>query len=188
VAQEYTGFLETVSTVKHLTGGRYSLNRPGITSFGPTLEWFVAQIFEREFACPAMFGVDFKETDVGGDYDVLTFWEGRLIYVEVKSSPPKSIEDQEITAFFARLHDLIPDVALFFNDTYLRMKDKVVEIFEREIRKLPDDVAFSEGPEKIEDEIYHVGHRIYILNSKRDIVNNFRVCLRDHLRKSIGFG
>ena len=188
VAMEYTRFLETVSAVKRLKGGRYRLNRPGIASFGPTLEWFVAQVFQREFACPAMFGVDFKETDVGGDYDVLAFWERRLVYVEVKSSPPKSIEPPEVTAFFLRLRDLIPDLALFFNDTYLRMRDKVVSIFEGEMQKLPALVSLLDRPERLQDEIYHVAHRIYILNSKRGIASNFRTCLRDHILTSRGFG
>jgi len=188
VAMEYTRFLETVSAVKRLKGGRYRLSRPGIVSFGPTLEWFVAEIFEREFACPAMFGVDFKETDVGGDYDVLALWERRLVYVEVKSSPPKSIEPPEVTAFFLRLRDLIPDVALFFNDTCLRMRDKVVSIFEGEIPKIPAGISLWDRPERLEAEIYHVAHRIYILNSKKGIVSNFRICLRDHIRASRGFG
>lgn len=188
VALEYTRFLETVSVVRRLKGDRYRLSRPEIASFGPTLEWFVAQIFEREFACPAMFGVDFKETDVGGDYDVLALWERRLVYVEVKSSPPKSIEPPEVTAFFLRLRDLIPDVALFFNDTCLRMRDKVVSIFEGEIPKIPAGISLWDRPERLEAEIYHVAHRIYILNSKKGIVSNFRICLRDHIRASRGFG
>lgn len=187
VAEEYTRFLNTTSTVVHLRGNQYRLNRPGISSFGPTLEWFVAQMFQMEFACPATFGVHFKETDVGGDYDVLALWEGRLVYVEVKSSPPKSIEDPEVNAFFFRLHDLIPEVALFFNDTHLRMKDKVIQIFRREIERAPDGIRLANSPEKLSDEIYHVDHWIYILNSKRDIVSNFRICLRDHLRKRRDF-
>jgi hypothetical protein len=141
-------------------------------------------VFQREFACPAIFGVRFRETDVGGDYDVLALWEGRLVYVEVKSSPPKSIEGPEVHAFFGRLEDLIPDVAFFFNDTHLRMKDKVIELFRQEMGKTPDRQFRGNTPEALSDEIYHVSHRIYILNSKRDIVGNFRVCLRDHLRKS----
>ncbi len=183
VAEEYNRFLNATSTVVALAGNQYHLNRSGISSFGPTLEWFVAQMFEREFGCPATYGVCFKETDVGGDYDVLALWEDRLVYVEVKSSPPKSIEDQEINAFFFRLHDLIPDVAFFFNDTHLRMMDKVIEIFKRKMEEVPDRTLRANVPERLVDEIYHVDHWVYILNSKRDIVGNFSVCLRDHLRK-----
>ena len=182
IADEYTQFLDSTGTVSRLRDNRYRLDRLEVSSFGPTLEWFVAQIFQREFACPAIFGVRFKETDSGGDYDVLAIWEGRLVYVEVKSSPPKSIEAPEIGAFFSRLYDLIPDVAFFFNDTHLRMKDKVLEIFRQEMERARGALAFSHPPEKLLDEMYHVNHRIYILNSKRDIVANFTTCLRDHLR------
>lgn len=184
VAEQYTQFLNGTSTVVRLTRDVYRLDRPGISSFGPTLEWFVAQMFQREFACPAAFGVHFKETDVGGDYDVLALWEGRLVYVEVKSSPPRSIEDPEVNAFFLRLHDLIPDVAFFFDDTHLRMKDKVVQIFTKEMERAPHGMLFTDSPERLSDEIYHVDHWIYVLNSKRDIVSNFSICLRDHLRES----
>ncbi len=184
VAEEYTQFLNTTSTLVSLKGNRYRLNRPGISSFGPTLEWFVAQMFQRDFACPAIFGVNFKKTDTGGDYDVLSLWEGRLVYVEVKSSPPKSTEDPEIKAFLLRLHDLIPDVAFFFNDTHLRMMDKVVRLFNREMDRAPEKCLLVNSPKRLSDEVYHGDHWIYILNSKRDIVANFSLCLRDHLRKS----
>jgi hypothetical protein len=186
VAEEYNRFLSATSTVVSLKGDTYRLNRSGISSFGPTLEWFVAQMFQREFGCPATYGVHFRETDVGGDYDVLALWEDRLLYVEVKSSPPKSIEDQEIKAFFLRLYDLIPDLAFFFNDTHLRMMDKVIEIFNREMKRVPDGRLLGNPPERLKDEIYHVDHWIYILNSKRDIVGNFSLCLRDHLRQIKG--
>lgn len=182
VAEEYTRFLSATGTVIPLGEDRYALNRSRVSSFGPTLEWFVAEMFRREFACPALFGVDFRETKTGGDYDVLALWEGRLVYVEVKSSPPKSIEDPEIAAFFARLRDLIPDVAFFFNDTHLRMKDKVIQIFSAQIAESPQDWLSDSVPEKVSEEIYQVDHWIYILNSKRDIVRNFSLGLRDHLR------
>ncbi|MBW2057423.1 MAG: hypothetical protein JRH07_11905 [Deltaproteobacteria bacterium] len=186
VAEQYTRFLKATSTVEPFGGDAYRLNRIGISSFGPTLEWFVAQMFEREFASPAAFGVHFRETDVGGDYDVLAAWEGRLVYVEVKSSPPRSIEDPEVSAFFLRLCDLIPDVAFFFDDTHLRMKDKVIELFLREMEERPVDIPLSHPPERLSDEIYHVDHWLYILNSKRDILGNFTLCLRDHLRQNRG--
>jgi hypothetical protein len=186
VAEEYIGFLRMTDTVTRVQGNRYRINCPGISSFGPTLEWFVAELFRREFACPATFGVHLKETDSGGDYDVIALWENRLVYVEVKSSPPKSIEDSEIQAFFFRLHDLIPDLAFFFNDTHLRMKDKVIEIFTKEMGGASSGMASSRGPDKVADEIYGVDHWIYILNSKRDIVKNFAICLRDHLQKCRG--
>ena len=184
IAAEYTRFLNKAGTVVARGADRYALSRQDIPSFGPTLEWFVAEMFRREFASPAISGVHFKDTGTGGDYDVLALWEGRLVYAEVKSSPPKSIEDPEINAFFSRLDDLIPDVAFFFNDTHLRMKDKIIRIFRERITKLSEGMMPAGSPERLSDEIYHVDHWIYVLNSKRDIVTNFSLGLRDHLRWS----
>lgn len=182
VAGDYSRFLVATGTVVQ-EDDQYHLNRPGVSSFGPTLEWFVARMFQMEFASPAIHGVRFAETAVGGDYDVIALWEGRLVYVEVKSSPPKSIEDPEIRAFLARLEDLLPDMAFFFNDTRLRMKDKVIEIFRRELGKDGIDRPAKREPERISDELYYIAPHIYILNSKKDIVTNFSLCLRDHLRR-----
>ncbi len=102
-------------------------------SFGPTLEWFIAEMFKREFASPALYGVSVKKTNAGGDYDVIASWNQRLVYVEVKSSPPRGIEQAEISTFFGRQEDLLPDIAILFNDTQLRMKDKLVVMFEEEL-------------------------------------------------------
>ncbi len=183
VAEDYTRFLISTGTVVE-EDNQYRLNRPGVSSFGPTLEWFVAQMFHREFASPAIYDLRFVETGVGGDYDVIALWECCLVYVEVKSSPPKSIEDPEIGAFLSRFGDLIPDVAFFFNDTHLRMKDKVIEIFRRELGKQRTDRFHNKDPERLSDELYYIAPCIYVLNSKRDIVANFNLCLRDHLRKN----
>ena len=182
VAEAYTRFLISTGTVVE-EGRQYRLNRPGVSSFGPTLEWFVAQMFQREFASPSVYDLRLVERGVGGDYDVIALWECRLVYVEVKSSPPKSIEDPEIGAFLSRLGDLITDVAFFFNDTHLRMKDKVVEIFRRELGKQRTDRVHNKDPERLSDELYYFAPSIYVLNSKKDIVANFSVCLRDNLRK-----
>ena len=56
-----------------------------------------------------------------------------MVYVEIKSSPPRGIERGEIGSFLARITDLLPDIAFLFNDTQLRMKDKIVLMFEEEL-------------------------------------------------------
>ena len=118
------------------TKGRlYQTLVSSLYSFGPTLEWFIAEMFKREFASPALYGVSIKETLSGGDYDVIASWNRRLVYVEAKSSPPRGIEQNEITAFFSRIDELLPDIAILFNDTQLRMKDKLVVMFEEELKR-----------------------------------------------------
>lgn len=159
-----------------------TLSKP-LYSFGPTLEWFIAEMFKREFASPAFYGVSIKKIHSGGDYDVIASWNQRLVYVEVKSSPPKGIEKTEITTFFSRVDDLLPDVAILFNDTQLRMKDKLVVMFEEELKQRYGEESNKLHPvERLVEELFHVQHHIYIVNSRKDVVENFGICLRDYLR------
>ena len=72
-----------------------------------------------------MWGVKMKHRPVGGDYDLLSRIEGAIVYMEIKSSPPRQIYQNEISSFFERASDLMPEVAIFFMHTELRMKDKI---------------------------------------------------------------
>jgi hypothetical protein len=157
----------------------YRLRHPTPPSLGPTLEWFLAQILQLEFSCPAFYGLRCKGTRFGGDYDVVALVEGGLVYIEVKSSPPKNIEGSEIQAFLTRLQDLLPQIAFFFVDTELRLRDKIIPLFETELSgwsPFPNEDFASN--EKIADEIFLIPPRIYVLNSKRSIVRNMAVCFR----------
>jgi hypothetical protein len=152
-------------------------------SFGPTLEWFIAEMFKREFASPAIYGVSVKQTPSGGDYDVIASWNGRLVYVEVKSSPPKGIELGEVTTFFSRIEDFLPEVAFLFNDTQLRMKDKLVVMFEEELERRYGRESKPLYPvERLIAELFYVRNRIFIVNSKKDVVENFQICLKHYLQ------
>ena len=48
--------------IKKNRNGGYQTRVSPLYSFGPTLEWFVAEMFKREFASPALYGVSIKET------------------------------------------------------------------------------------------------------------------------------
>ncbi len=186
VANAYCNLLlETGAIIKN---GRekYRTRVSPLYSFGPTLEWFIAEMFKREFASPAIYGVSMKHTPSGGDYDVIASWNQKLVYVEVKSSPPKGIEQKEISTFFSRMDDLLPDAALLFNDTQLRMKDKLVVMFEEELKKRYGKHSNSIYPvERLIEELFHIGDHIFIVNSKKDVFENFRICLRDYLRHNV---
>ena len=163
--------------------GWYRTGNSPLYSFGPTLEWFIAQMFQREFASSAVYGVSVKKTKSGGDYDVIASWNGRLVYVEVKSSPPKGVELNEISTFFSRTEDLLPEVAILFNDTQLRMKDKLVVMFEEELEKRYGREAKTLYPvERLIEELFHVQNRIFIINSKKDVLENFQISLMHYLR------
>ena len=183
VVQGYCDVLREMGAITKSGSGKYRTCVSPLYSFGPTLEWFVAEVFKREFASPAIFGVSVKKTSSGGDYDVIASWNQRLVYVEVKSSPPKGIELNEISSFFSRMDDLLPEVALLFNDTQLRMKDKLVVMVEEELERRYGGTSKTLYPvERLIEELFHVQNHIYIVNSKKDVVENFQYCLKHFLR------
>jgi hypothetical protein len=182
-ARGYCDLLCEIGAIIKNGRGRYRTRISPLYSFGPTLEWFIAEMFKREFASPAIYGVSVKKTKSGGDYDVIASWNGRLVYVEVKSSPPKGVELSEISTFFSRIEDLLPEVAILFNDTQLRMKDKLVVMFEEELEKRHGGEAKTLYPvERLIEELFHVQNHIFIVNSKKDVVENFQICLKHYLQ------
>ena len=183
VARGYCDLLCEIGAIIKNGRGRYRTRISPLYSFGPTLEWFIAEMFKREFASSAIYGVSVKKTKSGGDYDVVASWNGRLVYVEVKSSPPKGVELSEISTFLSRIEDLLPEVAILFNDTQLRMKDKLVVMFEEELEKRYGREAKTLYPvERLIEELFHVRNHIFIINSKKDVVENFQICLKHYLR------
>lgn len=160
----------------------YRLTKAPIKSFGETLEWFVAEVFKREFSAEATWGVKMKRPGIGGDYDLLAKIDGSILYMEIKSSPPKQIYQSEVRAFFDRVYDMMPEIAVFFMDTELRMKDKIVPMFEDELR-----FRLAEPPEvkRIEKELFEVDAerpKIFIINAKDSIINNIEKVLARYFR------
>ena len=204
VTMDYIEYLLAIGLIvkeKRGVGGAvgdipYRLKQEPVKSFGPTLEWFVAEIFRREFSTEAAWGVKFKRPVVGGDYDLLAKIDGSILYGEVKSSPPKQIYGTEISAFLDRTFDLKPEIALFFMDTELRMQDKIVPMFEEELRKRTareitgfwGEGSPSDSPiqgERIEKELFHIEGKIFIINAKESIPGNVERVLRWFFRRSL---
>jgi hypothetical protein len=178
VTKKYVDYLTDVGLVEKAPGG-FRLAIGPIKSFGETLEWFVAEIFKREFATEAIWGLRFKRPKVGGDYDLIAKVNGGVLYMEIKSSPPKQISRNEISAFFDRMADLSPEISIFFVDTELRMKDKIVVMFEEELKK-----RYSEPPKviRLEKELFRTGEKIFIINAKDSITANIETILGRYFR------
>lgn len=180
-ARNYLELLSQFRMVKK-RGEHYQLTVPTLRTFGGTLEWYVAQIFLREFKAPALWGLRLQNTGVGGDYDVLAYVEGNLIYLEVKSSPPKHIDQSEVDSFWERMEALSPDFFIFLVDTELRMKDKLVPMFEEAINKRFGPAGKKGFPvERYVDELFSVGPYGMIVNSKSNLINNLGLTLRKFL-------
>lgn len=184
----YLRALSDLGIVELREGGGYRLIPRHIVSFGATLEWYVSEIFQRELLAPAMYNVRLGQTRFGGDYDVIAALSGYLVYVEVKSSPPRGIEQAAVSAFLNRLEDLQPHVAVFLVDTELRMQDKIVLLFEEALAGTAPSVHAPGPVVRLVDEIFHAGHRFYLLNSRRGIYSNLRLCFRDFFHNSSGRG
>lgn len=182
VTREYLEYLLSVRLIKKRPKG-YSLARGPITSFGATLEWFIAEILRREFGAETVWGVKFKRPKVGGDYDVIARFDGSLMYLEVKSSPPKQIYDSEIAAFLDRVDDLSPDIAVFLMDTELRMKDKLVPMFAKELGR-----RYVKPPEviRLERELFQIEGRVFIVNAKESLDQNIEKVVSRLIRKEAG--
>lgn len=166
----------------------YMFNKSPVRNFGATLEWFIAEIFRREFASDAIWGIKMKRPLVGGDYDLLAKIDGSILYMEIKSSPPKQIYRNEITAFFSRAYDLVPGIAVFFVDTELRMKDKMVPMFEDELRSRFQNPP---GVKRMERELFEVAaveHALpmmFIINAKDSIAANIERVLARYFRNRV---
>lgn len=180
VTKGYIDYLLKIRLARRTLSG-FRLAKLPIRSFGETLEWYIAEVLKREFGAEAIWGVKFKRPRVGGDYDVIAKVDGSLLYMEVKSSPPKQIYDSEISAFLDRVSDLSPEIAVFFMDTELRMKDKIVPMFEAALAKRSDTPPTVE---RMERELFEIENRIFIINAKESVAGNIERMLYSYYRKN----
>ena len=153
--------------------GRYRLRRRA-RSFGGTLEWWVGRELSRRLAAPVATGVRSGARGIGGDLDVVVALEGKLVYVELKSSPPKHVSRAELRAFVARVRALRPHLAILAVDTALRLRDKV----------LPDLAALVPGaaPVRLLREDWRLAPGLYAVNARQDLVENLCLAIGDGLR------
>jgi hypothetical protein len=181
-ARSYLASLLELGIVRTDHAGGYELIPQHVISFGPTLEWYVSEIFQREFLAPTLSSVRLQNTQHGGDYDVIALLNRHLVYVEVKSSPPRGVEQSAVAAFLNRLRDLRPHVAIFLVDTQLRMKDKIVPMFEELIGTSRRETKGETAVHRLVKELFQVDHALYLANSRKGIYSNLKVCLQDFFR------
>lgn len=183
---EMLATLTEIGVVEQVEQG-FRLCQPGTPRIGDVLEHYVALILQREFGMSAISGVSLQGGNAGGDYDVLALWQGRLLFVETKTAPPKGIHNPEIAAFYQRVKALLPDLAIFLDDTHLRVKDKIVLMFEEELIRLKGIESLHTMPiERVKDQIFHLNHQMYIINSRHGLSHNFIVVFRDYLHYHTG--
>ncbi len=180
MATSFASFLEELGLAKAHEPGFYCLVHPA-KSFGGVLEWYVARELYRRLGFQVASGLKCRAPGVGGDLDVVAVAEGKLVYLELKSSPPKHLKDSEIQAFFTRLDAVRPDVALFVLDTALRLEDKVVPMLLKEMAKRRGTTA---GPKakRVVRELWALAPHLYAVNAKTDLIANIGRAIAEGFR------
>ena len=184
VTENYIRFMVEIGLVEPLGKEIFRLIRRPIRSFGVTLEWLLAEIFKGDFGLEAIWGVKFRRPGVGGDYDLLAKINSSLLYMEIKSSPPKQVYVKEVAAYLDRVSDLNPKISIFFMDTELRMKDKMVPMFEDELL-----LRYPNPPRvrRMEKELFSIENKIFIMNAARSIRGNIERILIEYFKPSFQF-
>jgi len=167
--------LADLGLAHRLPGQKFSLAHPA-RSFGGTLEWYVARELRERYAFDVAVGIKLKGRKSGGDLDVVATAEGKLVYIELKSSPPKYLTPSEVGAFFERVRSLRPDVSLFALDTALRLADKVIPMMEEE---LP-----AEAPRaaRVARELWAITPHLFAVNAQPDLIANVGRAIAEGLR------
>jgi hypothetical protein len=161
-----------------LPRGRYRLVQRA-RSFGGTLEWYVARELGARFGFEVATGLTFPVPGVGGDLDVVAGAEGKLVYLELKSSPPRHLLGPEVRAFFSRVRALRPDVTVFVVDTALRLSDKVVPMLRAELRR---ENAALPAPRAVVREVWALTPHLYAVNARHDLMANVGAAIGAGLR------
>jgi hypothetical protein len=171
--------LVTLDLAKRLPSDEYTLAYAA-RSFGGTLEWYIARRLRERFGFDVAVGLKLKGRGVGGDLDIVAAAEGKLIYLELKSSPPKYITGAEVAAFFDRVQSLRPDVALFVIDTALRLADKIIPMLEQELsnRKADHPVMVR----RVKRELWAVSPHLFAVNARPDLMDNIGFAVAEGLR------
>lgn len=157
--------------------GRYRLTHPP-NSFGSTLEWYVGRELARRLRFVVSVGVKFHAPGVGGDLDVVGLVEGKLVYVELKSSPPKHLAVPEVSAFFDRVRALRPDVTVFAVDTALRLGDRVIPLLDQ-VRYTGDRFTPAR---RVDRELWALTPHAYVVNARPDLFANVARALAEGFR------
>lgn len=167
--------LVALGVASRAVAGRCRLVRPART-FGPALEWWIARALRTRLLVDVATGIRTGAPGVGGDLDVVAAGEGKLVYVELKSSPPKHLGQAEVAAFLRRVAAVRPDVAVFAMDTALRLADKVLPMFADALGPA------APPPRRVVRDTWALTPHVYLASAKQDLVENLCRAIAEGIR------
>ncbi len=184
--REYFAFLRASGIVDGDADG-IRLRRH-VDNIGPTLEWYVAEVFKQEFNTLAGWSVYLADIPAYGDYDVLAWSLNTLIYVETKAKSPKEIGETELKHFLQRVEELQPEMAVLLVDTDGDIADVLIRLQAVVDPLTPAASGITDLEWRRQEPLFqpqprhptvNFGYaRIYIVNTKKPIIQQLRSCLR----------
>lgn len=171
-AVSFAEHLVGLSLAERLGDNRYRLTHPP-DSFGGTLEWYVSRTLRELYGFDVAEDVKFGAPGVGGDLDLVAAGEGKLVMLELKSSPPKHLHSSEVGAFLDRIGALRPHLSLFVMDTALRLGDKVLPMF----LECAHERGIHFEMKRVEHEVFALSRTVYVLNARPDLLLNLGIAL-----------
>jgi hypothetical protein len=154
------------------------------------LEWYVADLCERDLQGSAAWSVQLEGLTVGGDYDVLAWLDPTLVYIECKSASPDQVPVEDFRQFRRRDQALAPELSIMLIDT----TDDLTALLDRITEGLREEVRLSSGiaqqdwrPERpfIHPVPAYPGvnwgfRHLYMVNTAGSITTRLRRCLQHY--------
>lgn len=142
-------------------------NRP---SFSQTFTWFIKDLLEEELKITVYSQLSCLHLKHGGEIDILIPKLYPPLIIELKTSPPANIDCEEVIAFYNRTRHYVNYFHIFFCDTYYRLEDKIIPMFEETIFLTLGPEGFITSPLiKIDNDMFHIPPNIIILNARRSV-------------------
>ncbi|MBU2608641.1 MAG: hypothetical protein KKF26_04915 [Chloroflexi bacterium] len=149
-----------------------------IDNFGPTFERYIALVMEREFACPAEWGIGLDNFP-SGDFDVLAVCQSILSYIECKTTKPTSITEDELSQYIKRVRDLGSKLSILLIDT----EDDIISLAERlrdvieKLQGVPSGINMRSGTKRQPVCLFYHGQYIFVANNHPSVKTELGICL-----------
>jgi hypothetical protein len=177
-ADQYVDFLVSLGVAQR-SYNEMNLTRK-IDNIGPTLEWYVAHVCQREFEGSAEWSVKLSDFRYG-DCDVLAWLPPNVIYIETKSSEASQVTDSELKHFLQRGVDLAPELAILLVDTDDDLEEAGLmgRLFKVMLPAGRPDKPFI-APQRGYPGVSFGYFRFYVTNSEPSIKTQLSRCLRHY--------